>query len=1106
MAACEGFAEVGGDAEPVRVTVVLRPAGTGRTGYLTTVTVAGREPVDGHFEPPAPGWDQAYQGAQTAQDGASVGPAITIGTQLFDGLFSGPLRRCWAQAAQEVNGREMHLVIESGSLAIHGLPWELLFDQALAERHLALIDGWSVVRAVPAPPRPRDPVRSVAELSVLVVTSQTGTDPESDFEIITEAWPEASVRLCRPRGTADLAAAVHAQRVDVLHIASSGIELPDGKQYIRLGDPNSIDPMAVVALLSGTELLDALDETRLPGLVVLAGSETEVIAAELAARIPIVLGLRSAVSDVELDPFLREFYPAIRRGASIEHAISAGRTKQRDVTSALGTDWAAPVGYVTVGHRVVEPDLVTEPCDVAPAPTRATVALTGDPVVDQAGILREMSALNLRAMLERWSPVDERLWPDLVVRRLDSLRRDAEGTARGHAAPAAARGDATSSPPVTEIDAPLLPRGVRACQLLEQRRDMLTELNALIERLAERDLLAVAGERWLRDQLDALLAKAHQALAHIAEGTAAELAAVEGVEQPLAAVEWSAAADTIATLEQLGWEQDDLVHAVTVDLHTYQLGFDRYRRELTLASDAGVPVNPGDRQLLTDGEARMREAEASAKQGHIGAVGVTLRTMRAALERRELSDPDAFEQYIGQISASRRAAEERAAVMAHQSELILIAPPEVRSGATPPPLAEFEYGVLLRRPSFEASQEANLHRTMTITAAIRRDFLGTIDQIADIAMTGVRGSPDPAAPPEPAEADPRPTRGISHLPPPTTLADPAEELKLVGKLMYNLLVPNGMQMLLDSAAPRPLTVSSDDLELPWELMHDGTDFLCLRRPFARMPVGRTYPKYQTGWKPQSPDKWNMLLVHSNPYGDLDDSVAEIEEIHKIFNGLDQVNATLLKDDQATGTLLAKHLSKGHYDLIHYAGHAGFDLERPENSFLLLRDKEKFHAETIQNILQGRPVVFLNACDSSRAHNENENTPPNSITVQAQGLASAFIYGGAEACVGALWPIFDDSARAFAVDFYKRLLARQPVGEALRGAREFSRAAHRDRLTWAAYALYGDPRQKLREKAPPSHVPAIVEPARVAQRSPIPHRTGGAGEMTSASVNYHGRSL
>ncbi|WP_347353653.1 CHAT domain-containing protein [Intrasporangium sp.] len=81
--------------------------------------------------------------------------------------------------------------------------------------------------------------------------------------------------------------------------------------------------------------------------------------------------------------------------------------------------------------------------------------------------------------------------------------------------------------------------------------------------------------------------------------------------------------------------------------------------------------------------------------------------------------------------------------------------------------------------------------------------------------------------------------------------------------------------------------------------------------------------------------------------------------------------------------------------------------------------------------------------------------------QAQGLGSAFVYGGAQACVGSLWPVFDDTAAELAATFYDELIGnRQRVGEALRQARRRSHDVRHDTITWAAYALYGDPAYRL----------------------------------------------
>jgi CHAT domain-containing protein len=630
--------------------------------------------------------------------------------------------------------------------------------------------------------------------------------------------------------------------------------------------------------------------------------------------------------------------------------------------------------------------------------------------------------------------------------------------------------------PEMSTEARVLPRGVRACRLLEERRNVADQLRSLIDRLAEPHLLAVAGEQWLLGQLNGQLTQARAALDELAAGTSGiDLAAVERLEQPLNGAVWSVAADAVTSMEQRCLDQDAALRILNEDFDTLRLWFDRYRRELTLAIDSGVPVSAEDREMLSEGGARMREADAGAKQGRFDMVAVALSAMRLALEKRNLWDAATFEEHIATLAAGRVEVDQRAAVMAHRSELILIAASHARPGTASSGAlaAQIEYGVLLRRPSFEAAQESNLHDTMRIDADDRRQFQATLDEAANSALAGVRSATDV----DPATADATPTRGITSAGRRAVNEHPAERLERIGRLMYSLLIPDAMQRLLDET-PCPLTVSSNDLELPWELMHDGNDFLCLKRPFARMPVGKTYPRRTRRMVPSTRTTWNMLLIHSDPDGNLGDSAIEIAEIQKTLNQLPppvQVKATVLEGEQATGENLTRHLSSGHYDLIHYAGHAGFDLARPNQSYLLLHGKQRFSAERIQRVLEGRPIIFLNACDTSRTNNENENENDSSGTVApAQGLASAFIYGGAQACVGALWPIFDDSARALAVSFYTGLLARQPVGEALCNARASNRAQHSDKLTWAAYALYGDPRYRLREGVPASHVPAVID--------------------------------
>ena len=116
--------------------------------------------------------------------------------RLFDGLFSGALRRCWAQAVEDARSRGLRLVVNSAESAVHALPWELLlFDRVLVNQHLGLVDGWSIVRAVPEPPPPAAP-RPAREITVQVMTSRTSAEPVPAAQLIQEG--ECLRRRCGP--------------------------------------------------------------------------------------------------------------------------------------------------------------------------------------------------------------------------------------------------------------------------------------------------------------------------------------------------------------------------------------------------------------------------------------------------------------------------------------------------------------------------------------------------------------------------------------------------------------------------------------------------------------------------------------------------------------------------------------------------------------------------------------------------------------------------------------------------------------------------------------------------------------------------------------------
>lgn len=146
------------------------------------------------------------------------------------------------------------------------------------------------------------------------------------------------------------------------------------------------------------------------------------------------------------------------------------------------------------------------------------------------------------------------------------------------------------------------------------------------------------------------------------------------------------------------------------------------------------------------------------------------------------------------------------------------------------------------------------------------------------------------------------------------------------------------------------------------------------------------------------------------------------------------------------------LSSAH--LAHFAGHGSYDDTRPEQSGLIFR-QGKLIPGNLTNTLQGMPMIFSNACETGRF-----STIRPSGSGQGWGsIAASFIAQGAVNYLGSLWPIFDESSRNLAEEFYRRLCNGLPIGEALRIAR--LRVYTDNDPTWAAYVLFGCPRNRLR---------------------------------------------
>lgn len=167
-------------------------------------------------------------------------------------------------------------------------------------------------------------------------------------------------------------------------------------------------------------------------------------------------------------------------------------------------------------------------------------------------------------------------------------------------------------------------------------------------------------------------------------------------------------------------------------------------------------------------------------------------------------------------------------------------------------------------------------------------------------------------------------------------------------------------------------------------------------------------------------------------------------------------ALLLEDEAATRAALLEALSGA--DMVHYAGHALFDDERPERSQLVLAPpsgasgRAGLGADEISQLRLPRlRLVVLAACETLRSRNGRSGG--------FAGLSSAFLAAGAHGVMGSLWRANDHATKALTERFYSVYDSTGNGADALASAqRQMLRAtdpALRSPAAWAGFRYAGN---------------------------------------------------
>ncbi|GHJ42007.1 CHAT domain-containing protein [Streptomyces sp. TS71-3] len=287
---------------------------------------------------------------------------------------------------------------------------------------------------------------------------------------------------------------------------------------------------------------------------------------------------------------------------------------------------------------------------------------------------------------------------------------------------------------------------------------------------------------------------------------------------------------------------------------------------------------------------------------------------------------------------------------------------------------------------------------------------------------------------------------------------PLAILEKTGERLYNHLfplvrlnVPDLITGLRGATGPVVIQTNEPAQTVPWELLHDGTDFLGLKYDLGRRAVGRRQVISGRGF-----DRIRRALVVGDPCSDLPAAREEARLVTSWLSARD-VECTTFLGDQATKPTVVEEL-EGPYDLFHFSGH----VVNSGGVVGLMMHRREVLGEPALNTLSAQgvpPVVFLNGCASAG---------------QVESMCRTFMVLGAKSVIGTRTNVTDDGAWRFAEEFYERLLDGEPAGAAVRGAR----ASLRDRPdnAWASFMLFGDPRVCLTDEGTSGDAPTepVVE--------------------------------
>ena len=221
-----------------------------------------------------------------------------------------------------------------------------------------------------------------------------------------------------------------------------------------------------------------------------------------------------------------------------------------------------------------------------------------------------------------------------------------------------------------------------------------------------------------------------------------------------------------------------------------------------------------------------------------------------------------------------------------------------------------------------------------------------------------------------------------------------------------------------------ISTSEGLARLPWELLHDGQEFLVQRKP-AIIPVRWVTDSQQLSFQNQPSNRaLNVVFMASSPRDYFPELNFEAEE-GSILEATKR--SPLFLEVEESGCLtelgyLVESQEENFFDVVHLTGHATFKHGKPCFITETEYGEAKYSsAEDIAKELQFQhpKLIFLSGCWSGYSH--DENVPSMAESLLSQGATAVLGWGG--------W-VLDTGATKAAAKLYQGLSLGKGVTEAL----------------------------------------------------------------------------